>query len=116
MFASEFDHINMFFIVFILGARRNVIVPHSWINDIDSHIEFFINNGVVSNRKFKSFWSDEQEAMDADGIPLASYMPIRFDTCAMRRREFKFPEQGWYDCKIRRFKSKFNLTRNNNST
>lgn len=64
---------------------------------------------MSSNRKFKSFWSDEQEAMDADGIPLASYMPIRFDTCAMRRREFKFPEQGWYDCKIRRFKSKFNL-------
>lgn len=75
-----------------------------------------MNNGVNSNRKFKSFWSDEQAAMNADGIPLASYMPIRFDTCAMRGRVFKFPEEGWYECKIRRFKCKFNLMNNNNST
>lgn len=99
----------MFFVVFILSARKNVIVPHSWINEFDSYFESFINAGVNSSRKFKTFWSDEQEAKDADGIPMASYMPIRFDTCAMRNRVFKFPEEGWYECKIRRCKSKFNL-------
>ncbi|XP_055308540.1 uncharacterized protein LOC129572578 [Sitodiplosis mosellana] len=91
----------MYFVIFILGAKQNVIVPHSWINDIELYLEEFMNNGVRSNTKFKTFWSEEEEAMSADGIPLASYMPIRFDTLAMRRRVFRFPEEGWYDCKIR---------------
>lgn len=69
-----------------------------------------MNNGLNSNQTFKSFWSDEEMAKDADGMPLATYMPIRFDTPNIRRRVFKYPEEGWYDCKIRRIRSKFNLT------
>lgn len=94
----------MFFVVFILSAKKNVIVPHSWIHNIDLIFESLVNNGMNRNQKFKSFWSNEQEAMNADGIPLASYMPIRFESNAMRRRVFPFPEEGWYDSKIRRFK------------
>lgn len=90
--------------MYITQARCNVVVPHSWLNDIDSHIENLINNGVNSNRKFKVFWSEKPAALDADGIPLASYKPV-----TLSAHRYKYPEEGWYECQIRRFKSEFNI-------
>lgn len=81
-------------------------MPHSWINGIDSQIESLINNGLNLNRKFKVFWSEIRDAFDAHNIPLASYKPVN-SSVNLNARECEFPQEGWYECQIRRFKSKF---------
>lgn len=91
----------MYFVVFIVGAKTNVVVPHSWIKEIDSHLEHLINNGLNSNVKFDIFWSNNPQAFNNDGIPLGSYQPIAFNTCASQ-----FPNEGWYKGQIKRFKCK----------
>ncbi|XP_055308607.1 uncharacterized protein LOC129572629 [Sitodiplosis mosellana] len=87
----------MYFIVFIIQTKEHVIVPHSWIKEINAHAENFINYGIHSNRKFMVFWTDKQEAF-RDGHPLSSYEPnVLASTSSV------FPNEGWYACYIKRF-------------
>lgn len=96
----------MYFIVFLVKPRENVVVPHTWIKDMDLYIEGFMNHSVNSNRKFKVFWSVKPEASDAKGIPLASYKRFTLNE-RVYPNVHRFPNEGVYDGQIRRFRSEF---------
>lgn len=87
----------MYFVVFILQIKEYRVVPYSWILDVHSHMEKFINNGLNSNRRFYTFWTTEPAAFDCNGMPQLKYRPdfnAGFNL---------FPTEGWYECKIRKF-------------
>lgn len=90
----------MYFVVFIIQTRRHVIVPHSWIKEINFHAENIINNGINHNRKFMVFWTDNPEAFIGQR-PLRNYAPNVFASTTSI-----FPDEGWYSCYIKRFKCK----------
>lgn len=89
--------INMYFVVFIRGAREHCIVPSTWIKEIDSNWEKFVNKGVNTNQLFTIFYSDVRDAVDGQGKPNPEYAPI-FSV------ELKiFPEEGCYSANILKF-------------
>lgn len=97
----------MYFVVYILQAKKNVVVPYSWIKGIDSVIENFINNGVKPTYRFQVFWTDSRDAFDredlaedlGEDVPSTNYAPnINASTTST------FPHEGWYTCFIKKFK------------
>lgn len=97
----------MYFVVYILQTKEYVVVPHAWINGLNSYIEKFMNDGVRSRRKFFVFWTHKLEAFITEGIPLKNYPPNMNASFASN-----FPHEGWYDCHITRFKSKRSILGN----
>lgn len=89
----------MYFVVFISQAKAHKIVPCSWIRGMDSLVEIFFNNGINSNRNFFTFWTQDTDAFDRNNIPRSDYTP-NFAAGLTNN----FPNEGWYKCKIRRFK------------
>lgn len=65
----------MFFIAYFNVPKVSVIVPKSWILDIDSHWEKFVNKSINRNQKFLCFYSTESGAIDADGKPNVEFAP-----------------------------------------
>lgn len=92
----------MYFIVYLLATKKNEIVPHSWLREMSSHLETFINYGFNSNRKYVVFWTNKSEAFDVNGIPLTNYPPNIHAGLSST-----FPNEGWYLCHIKRFKCKY---------
>lgn len=91
----------MYFIVFLLPTRKNIVVPYSWIDAVHLHIEHFVNYGVNSNIKIKVFWTNKSEAFDANGTPRIDYEP-NFNAGSSNI----FPNEGWYFGLLRKFKCK----------
>lgn len=91
----------MYFVVFILQPRLNIVVPYTWISGVELHLQTFINNGINSNRNFYVFWTNKPEAFDQHGNPRVGYAPNRLADISNN-----FPSEGWYQCRIRRFHGK----------
>lgn len=68
---------------------------------MDTYIERFINNGLNSNVKFRAFWTNKLEAFDRE-TPKIDYKPIENASS-----NSIFPAEGWYECRIKRFKCKY---------
>lgn len=94
----------MYFVVFILQTRQNQIVPYSWIKDLNEFIERFINNGVNSNIDFEVFWTHRSDAFDQNGLPRSDY-----PTNPTASKQSQFPFEGWYPCRIRKFRGRCNI-------
>lgn len=95
----------MYFVVFFFETSQYKVVPYTWISGSNLHLENFINNGVNSNRDFYVFWTDKIEAFDRNGYARADYSPNLNAGCSN-----KFPAEGWYRCRIRKFKSMYKNT------
>lgn len=79
----------------------HVIVPITWIEDIDSHWEKFVNESINRNQRFKVFYSQEADATDDFGWPDLSYVPnftVAIDP--------QFPATGCYKAKLVAYKGK----------
>lgn len=100
---SEGD-IRMYFVVFIHENRKYFIVPSSWIKEIDSNWQKFINNGVNTNQVFTVFYSESRDAMDEHGKPNSDYAAKFSDEMK------KFPEEGCYFANILKYFGKFSCT------
>lgn len=90
---------NMYYVVYLVRFKRNIIVPQNWILRIQDHWEKFINNGLNKNQKFVCFWTDNQMAFDENGTPLENFEP-NFDAslCDV------FPGEGFYIVNLRAFR------------
>lgn len=93
----------MYFVVFLLDIKKNITVPHTWIRNINCHLESFINNGLNCNRNFYTFWTDDDEAFDNNGLPREEY-PVNNEAS----ERSIYPNEGWYQCRMKKFRSKFN--------
>lgn len=93
----------MYFVVYILNAKRYVVVPYTWVDGLQNHLELFLNNGINSNKKHKVFYTDNPRAF-ANGLPLLNFIPnngVGFST--------RFPEEGWYICFVKKIKCRYLL-------
>lgn len=88
----------MFFIAKILQTKTRVIIPKTWVFDVENYWERWVNNGISKNEKFKCFYSNEPEALDGQNIPNQEYIPDW--TVFPRCNDVDFPEHGCYDIKI----------------
>lgn len=92
----------MYFIVYLIDQKINVSAPHSWIRDIEKHLEKFINYGLNSYQNYRVFWTDNVDAFDDDLVPKPSFKP-NYSAGFTNQ----FPAEGWYLCRLKRFKSMF---------
>lgn len=92
----------MYFVVFILQTSEHIVVPHTWIK-LTPFIERIINGPLNSNIIFEVFYTKNDNAFH-NGIPRADFLPnLSASTTS------KYPNEGWYQCNIRRFNCKCSL-------
>lgn len=89
----------MYFVVYLIQPKVNVIVPHSWIKGYGAIVENFLNNGITSNHRFSAFWTCDGAAFNINGLPRPDYMPHE-NTSSFSQ----FPREGWYDGNIIRIR------------
>lgn len=91
----------MYFVVHFLKSGRNVVVPKTWIENIDEHWEKFINNSINRNQTFVCYYTENYEAYDEEGKPNGAFEPdfsLRVDP--------RFPNEGAYRVKLICYKSR----------
>lgn len=65
-----------YFVVFSREMKENVILPASWIKDIEKHLEKFLNNSINRSQVFLCFSPDvSSDAFDDDGCPDQNFEP-----------------------------------------
>lgn len=87
----------MYFIVYLVDQKMNVSVPHSWIRDIEKHLEKL---GLNSYQNYRVFWTDDVRAFDENLVPEQGFKPNYSAGFTSQ-----FPEEGWYLCRLKRFRS-----------
>lgn len=88
----------MYFVVYILKAKRCVVVPYTWIADLQNHLELFLNRGINANKQHKVFYTDNPRAF-ANDLPLLDFPPNENVGLSAR-----FPEEGWFICYVKKLK------------
>lgn len=89
----------MYFIAYLVASKLHVIVPKTWIFEIDKHWEKFVNKSINRNQKHLCFYSERAGAMidRGDDIkePNTSFKPdFSF------QQENEFPDEGCYIAKL----------------
>ncbi|XP_055309118.1 uncharacterized protein LOC129573007 [Sitodiplosis mosellana] len=64
----------VYFVVFLRELRKNVVLPATWIKDIDKHYEKFMNNSLNSAQQHLCFYNSNAEAQ-IDGRPDENVVP-----------------------------------------
>lgn len=65
-----------YFVVFLRGMKKNVVLPASWIKDIGSHFAKFINNSLNQSQKFVCYFPEtSSHAFDDNGRPSGDIEP-----------------------------------------
>lgn len=85
----------MYFIAFILQIKQNRVVPYNWTRGID--YETTMNDGLNKNVRFRTFWTDDANAFDENGVPKKNYAPVPNAIGTV------FPAEGWYWCHLKKF-------------
>lgn len=57
-----------YFVVFLRELRKNVVLPSTWIKDIDKHYAKFINNSLNRSQLYLCYYTTNDEA-HIDGRP-----------------------------------------------
>lgn len=91
----------MYFVVQFINSKMNLIIPKSWIKDIDCHWEKFVNRSINRNQKFLGFYSEKPEALDGDKRPNGNFVPDFESGLAAT-----FPGEGCYHAKLLWYKGK----------
>ena len=65
----------MYFIAKILQLKSYVIIPKTWVREIEKEWEIFVNNGLNKNKKFDCFHSSDQHVFDDEGRPNDKFIP-----------------------------------------
>lgn len=64
----------MYFIVFLQALRKNVILPASWIYEVEDHFEKFMNKSINSTQWFLCYYTDKNSAF-INGCPDEKFEP-----------------------------------------
>lgn len=108
LIASHNLNVTMYFIVFLIAPKKNVVIPYTWIFGVNQHIEKFMNNGVNSNQEFLAFYTNNNAAFDDNGIPRDDYQ-ANFQASFSEVLPTKPSTDGLYRCYIRKFKCESKL-------
>lgn len=98
----------MYFVVYIVDLKTCVILPTSWVQDIDDHIEKFINRSLNTSQRFLCFYTNDEIAFENNGAPKLDY-PANFNM--QHRNDFDGP--GCFIARLKRFTGRFWLIKSN---
>lgn len=65
----------MYFVVYLKKLEKNVILPASWIKDVDDHLKKFINKSLNSVQLFRCYYTSSRRAFDAEMRPDSDFVP-----------------------------------------
>lgn len=93
----------MYFIAYFDVPKLHVIIPKTWIMEVDKHWEKFVNNSINRNQKHLCFYSERPGAMidreDDEKEPDTNYVPdFTLDRCNI------FPTEGCYTANLVTYK------------
>lgn len=86
----------------IINLKESLILPTSWIQDIDDHLEKFINRSLNTAQRFLCFYTNDENAFEENGEPKFDY-PANFSL--QLRNDFDAP--CCFMAKLKHFKSNF---------
>lgn len=90
----------MFFVVYLLNKKQHVVIPTSWVQNIDEHWEKFVNRSLNRNQTFRVFYN--QNALDDQGKPDVDFKPdFNLGT------NVEFPASGCYLAKLIIYKGEY---------
>lgn len=89
----------MFYVAYLIGFRRYIVIPTSWVYESDKILEKFVNNRLNSNQKILCFWSSVDGALNEEFVPNWDFIP---NFSAPRATTYPC-EQGCYIVFIRKF-------------
>lgn len=99
----------MYFIVYIKKAKRNVIVPYTWVYGLNRHLQQFLNYGINPNKQHLVFYTDTDNALAFhNNVPSIDFVPDPSIGLAAT-----FPNGGWYKAYIKKVKCNDNKNNNN---
>lgn len=95
-----------FFVVYLKELRKNVILPSTWIKEVDQHFEKFMNNSINGNQLFACYFTNNPAAFNNNGSPKHDFS-TKFD---LPPCDFVgVVAQGTFGGKIKKVKSKLKL-------
>lgn len=59
----------MYFIVYLEKLNKNVVLPTTWIKDIELHFEKFINRSINRSQLQLCYYTTNTEAFEANSRP-----------------------------------------------
>lgn len=94
----------MFFVVYLLKLKKNVILPTSWVKDVDDHFEKFVNNSINRNKKFRCYYTTNMDLFEQNGCPKYDFEPD-FNLDYVENTDGDF--DGCFEGKLKVFKCMF---------
>lgn len=64
----------MFFVVYLKALKRNVVLPATWIHEIGSHFEKFMNRSINSSQWYLCYYTTNNNAF-VNGRPNDEFLP-----------------------------------------
>lgn len=89
----------MFYIVFFVDLKKNIVVPKQWIKDIKLHKEKFYNNSLNTNQTYTCFYTQNPAAFE-DSLPNGKFAP-NFDL------QKNLDDDGLFKVKLKSYRSKY---------
>lgn len=78
-----------YFVVFLREKKKYVILPAKWINDIDNHLEKFVNYSLNCSQQFLCFYTEETHAF-INGRPDENFAPDFNSTSCFKAKLKRF--------------------------
>lgn len=83
----------MFFVVYLIEAKKKVIIPQTWVRGIDQQWKKFLNKSINRNQKYLCFYSDDAHTKDDQGRPNGNFVP---DWSSLVTLQAVYPTTGCY--------------------
>lgn len=65
----------MYFVVYLVELKKNVILPTGWIKDVSLHLEKFINNSLNRSQALLCYFTTNPAAFDDKNCPRTDWTP-----------------------------------------
>lgn len=91
----------MYYIVYLLKPKKNVVIPMPWVSEGKKHLEKFVNNAINCNQIYLCYYSQEDHAL-LDEQPNPDFVPDFRSSM-----NIDFPNTGCYYEKLVQFKGIF---------
>lgn len=94
----------MYFVVYLPSLKRNVVLPASWILNVEDHYEKFINLSINRSQWFLCYYTNNDAAF-VDGKPDEKF-EVNFKLPMIQIANTADPFNGCFLGKLKHFNSK----------
>lgn len=86
----------MWYIAYLLVAKKKIVIPMKWIKGLEEHMEKFINRSINSSQEFLVYYSNNPDAVDEYGRPDETF-DGKF---CFEKDTVLFPGEGCYSARL----------------